>query len=275
MASNPTMPNTFVNGTPADAAQVNANFAVLTAWIAANAMQIDGTVAFSAIPSGPNSDPVSANQFARKSYVDAITPSGSIIMFGGSAAPSGWLLCQGQAVSRATYATLFGVLGTSFGVGDGSTTFNLPNFQGRIPVGLNAGDADFNVLGKTGGQKTVAAHLHTMGNHVHSISGHTHGMTHNHTISGTSHPYSQYDFVMQNTNNPGGSVATAAGPYTALNIPSTTIAGALNIGPSSVSDTGGPSTPNTGAPSSNNTDSAGAGANNMNPFQVVNFIIKT
>lgn len=70
MAANPTMPNTFTNGTASDAAQVNANFATLTAWIAANAAQIDGSVAFSGTPSGPAADPTTANQLARKQYVD-------------------------------------------------------------------------------------------------------------------------------------------------------------------------------------------------------------
>ncbi|MBX4215375.1 phage tail protein [Candidatus Parcubacteria bacterium] len=50
-------------------------------------------------------------------------------------APSGWLLCYGQAVSRTTYSKLFGILGTTFGVGDASTTFNLPDMRGRVPVG--------------------------------------------------------------------------------------------------------------------------------------------
>lgn len=63
-------------------------------------------------------------------YADA--PVGSISAFGGSAAPSGWLLCQGQAVSRTTYAELFSVIGTSFGAGDGSTTFNVPDLRGEF-----------------------------------------------------------------------------------------------------------------------------------------------
>lgn len=63
-------------------------------------------------------------------YADA--PIGSIQAYGGSSAPWGWLLCQGQAVSRATYAELFGVIGTSFGVGDGSTTFNVPDLRGEF-----------------------------------------------------------------------------------------------------------------------------------------------
>lgn len=65
-------------------------------------------------------------------------PSGSITMYGGSSAPSGWLLCDGSEVSRATYATLFGNIGTAFGSGNGSTTFNLPDMQGRVPIGVGS-----------------------------------------------------------------------------------------------------------------------------------------
>lgn len=63
-------------------------------------------------------------------YADA--PVGSISAFGGSTAPNGWLLCQGQAVSRTTYAELFSIIGTAFGSGDGSTTFNIPDLRGEF-----------------------------------------------------------------------------------------------------------------------------------------------
>lgn len=61
--------------------------------------------------------------------------TGTVLPFAGSAAPSDWLLCYGQAVSRTTYANLFAVIGTTFGVGDGSTTFNLPDLRGRSVAG--------------------------------------------------------------------------------------------------------------------------------------------
>lgn len=61
--------------------------------------------------------------------------TGTVLPFAGSVAPTGWLLCYGQAVSRTTYAPLFAVIGTTFGVGDGSTTFNLPDLRGRIMAG--------------------------------------------------------------------------------------------------------------------------------------------
>lgn len=59
-------------------------------------------------------------------------PLGTINAFGGATAPEGWLLCQGQALSRTTYKDLFDVIGTSFGSGDGSTTFNLPDLRGEF-----------------------------------------------------------------------------------------------------------------------------------------------
>ena len=81
------------------------------------------------------------------SGVDAITnsaagnliPTGMIQMYSGSAAPTGWFLCDGTAYSRTTYATLFAVISTTYGSGDGSTTFNVPDFRGRMPVGAGTG----------------------------------------------------------------------------------------------------------------------------------------
>ena len=70
----------------------------------------------------------------------ADTPIGTISPFGGSVIPSGYFLCNGQAVSRTTYADLFAVIGTSFGTGDGSTTFNLPDLRETVPVGIGEND---------------------------------------------------------------------------------------------------------------------------------------
>lgn len=64
-------------------------------------------------------------------------PSGALMPYAGSSAPNGWLLCDGSAVSRTTYAALFSAIGTSFGNGDGSTTFNVPDMRGRVPAGID------------------------------------------------------------------------------------------------------------------------------------------
>ena len=66
--------------------------------------------------------------------IDATVPTWWISLYWASSAPNGWLLADGSAVSRTTYADLFAVIGTTYGVGDGSTTFNLPNFQWRVPL---------------------------------------------------------------------------------------------------------------------------------------------
>lgn len=85
---------------------------------------------------------------------DTLTaPVGTVTDFAGSTAPTGWLLCYGQAVSRAGYSTLFSVIGTTYGTGDGSTTFNVPDLRGRTSVGKDdmGGVAANRLTGGTGG----------------------------------------------------------------------------------------------------------------------------
>lgn len=81
-------------------------------------------------------------------------PIGSVVKWFSTTIPTNWLECNGQAISRTEYAELFAVIGTKYGSGDGSTTFNLPNIKGKTTVGLDIDDTDFNELGKTGGEKT-------------------------------------------------------------------------------------------------------------------------
>jgi len=70
---------------------------------------------------------------------EVVTPVGSLVAFAGAAVPNGWLLCDGRAVSRTTYSALFAAIGTAWGVGDGSTTFNLPDMRGRFLRGVDNG----------------------------------------------------------------------------------------------------------------------------------------
>jgi len=90
-------------------------------------------------------------------------PTGSVIMFGSVTPPSGWVVCNGAAISRTTQAALFAVIGTSFGVGDGSTTFNVPNMTGRFPRHQSP-------PGGTGGADNHP-HTHSMAQHKHQLSG--------------------------------------------------------------------------------------------------------
>jgi microcystin-dependent protein len=80
-------------------------------------------------------------------------PTATIVPWSSASVPSGFLECDGSAVSRTTYATLFGIVGTTYGAGDGSTTFNTPDLQDNTPVGKSNNKA----LGSTGGANTVSA----------------------------------------------------------------------------------------------------------------------
>lgn len=82
-------------------------------------------------------------------------PPGTVDMFAGTVAPDGWLICDGSEVSRTTYSALFDAIGTAWGAGDGSNTFNIPDMRGCAPVGYKSTDTDFNAIGKKGGAKSV------------------------------------------------------------------------------------------------------------------------
>ena len=123
-----------------------------------------------------------------------VVPTGTVVDFAGSNAPAGWLLCNGQAVSRTTYADLFAVIGGYYGAGNGSTTFNVPDYRGRIGVGLDTmGGAD------AGRMVSQGAARHSLGwasgADVHALTGaengpHQHGGVtdvgggHQHAVSG-------------------------------------------------------------------------------------------
>lgn len=165
---------------------------------------------------------VSALGADRRTYLDTIgtPPPGSLMPFAGTSEPFGWLLADGRAVSRATYPRLFAAIGTTYGAPDGSS-FNLPNLGGRVPVGVDSTQTEFNAVGKTGGAKqhTLTAneiphHVHDM-SHIHpvqwmnfNINGNTHGVGSGDRVTtiGTG-PY-QYPIelppVYQNTGGAGG-----------------------------------------------------------------------
>lgn len=191
----------------------------------------------------------------------ASVPAGALVQYGGSSAPTGWLLCDGTAVSRATYAALFAVLAGTYGTGDGSTTFNLPDLRGRMAVGLGT-NAAVNALGTNDGvaiaNRRGAKHRHTAHNHGdHSHSGttgndspdHTHGVDLGQSGGGGAYP--------QVVTSAGFSTAFTSGGASARHTHAFTTGGMSAI----ASVDGG---------SGNANDPLDGGG-----FLVVNFIIKT
>jgi microcystin-dependent protein len=149
-------------------------------------LAVTGTSTFTGIPSGPTASAgTNTTQLATTAFVlTNSNPTGVINMWGTATAPTGWLLCAGAAVSRSTYAALFAVIGTTFGVGDGSTTFNLPNYTNRMPYGTT--------LAATGGSADaiVVSHTHTA---TVTDPGHAHGIPYgNNSGSANSIPQTPY-----------------------------------------------------------------------------------
>ena len=153
--------------------------------------------------------PTQAHQAVDKSYVDNFVaystglPIGFIIPYAGSVIPGGFLLCNGQAVSRTTYAQLFTAIGTTYGVGDGATTFNLPNLVDRFIRGKSSTRA----LGSIQ-QSSLASHNHSISDpgHTHAItpSAHTHADSgHYHAVSDPGHTHG-YNVASVTVNTLGG-----------------------------------------------------------------------
>ena len=110
------------------------------------------------------------NQTGGGSATGDTLPVGSIMPYPKATAPENWLICDGSAISRTDYSELFNAIGTTFGEGDGSTTFNLPNIKGRTIVGLDTDDTDFNTIGKTLGEKTHTLTVAEMPEHNHQAT---------------------------------------------------------------------------------------------------------
>lgn len=122
-------------------------------------------------------------------------PAGTMIDYAGGTPPAGWLECAGQAVSRTTYAALFLAIGTTHGVGDGSTTFNIPDARGRVVFGKDnmngsaanrlttgTGGVDGATLGAVGGSQAVTLTEAQLAAHDHIEHGGTSGAGTNNTV---------------------------------------------------------------------------------------------
>jgi microcystin-dependent protein len=151
-------------------------------------------------------------------------PAGILAPFAGSTAPDGWLLCDGSAVSRTTYSSLFAVVAATYGAGDGSTTFGLPDLRGRMALGLDnmggtsAGrvtNVQADAMGGADGEETHILTEDEMANHAHSYNMAVGGGS----PDGADATYDgAFDLSAQNTSEIGGDQAhNNMPPYMALN----------------------------------------------------------
>jgi len=144
-------------------AEINAEFVAIESAVSTKAdtasPTFTGTPAAPTATSGTDTTQLATTAFVQDAVGALVTiPSGMLAPFAGTSAPSGWFLCYGQAVSRTTYAALFTAIGTVYGIGDGSTTFNLPDLRGRTIAGQDdmGGSAASRLTGDNGASTATA-----------------------------------------------------------------------------------------------------------------------
>jgi microcystin-dependent protein len=240
----------------------------------------------------------------------SMIPIGTILPFGGDTAPSGFFMCDGSPFVRADFASLFAVIGVFYGAGNGTTTANLPNLRGKVPVGLDSSQVEFDTLGESGGAKTHTlltaeipshnhvqdSHNHLQNSHNHTANPHTHVQTaHNHTQNSHSHahiahshnrnPSGLSETVFDGTAGSGafgGAGGTRSLPtYSGTQAATTTenVATAVNVATTptnqDATNVNIATTPLNQAAVATNQAAGGGGAHaNLQPYLVLNYIIK-
>jgi microcystin-dependent protein len=268
--------------TPAVAAEVQQNFAQLLSWIKTNYRQTDDTPNLTVVPVMPGL-PTVPSHAANKAYVDAIIPTGTIFAWAGTALPTvgTYLWCDGGSHSTTgAYAGLFDVIGYSYGGAGGS--FNVPNLQGRFPLGRGG---SYPTLNAPAGSANAIVVDHGHGHTIAVVAG---GGTHEHTsvslsVSGTAadagahtHNFGAgFGFLYNDPGLPGGWTISGTGTIN--------LTGGYQHAPNHSHAVSGTATGTIGSTSSghNHTISGGITANgssgtgaNMPPYVVVNYIIR-
>jgi microcystin-dependent protein len=195
-----------------------------------------------------------------QTQINTNTPVGVVNMWVTNVAPTGWLLCQGQAVSRVTYGSLFTVLSTTYGAGDGSTTFNLPDLRGRVPMGAGTGRnvADnANLTARTLGAKVSDDESVTLT--AAQIPDHTHTTP----ATNTGGQSNGHDHLVR--------YGTGSGSNTRLNASSQF---SSSVAIPSIDDNNQDHTHLLPAMTTNSSSAGNGSHNNTQPSTVINFIIK-
>ena len=194
----------------------------------------------------------------------AVNPTGAVLPYAGSTAPTGYLLCDGSTFNGDQYPELRDVVGDTYGTHSG-TTYYLPNLKGRIPVGRDSTQTEFDAMGETGGAKThtltqaeMPIHTHTQNAHQHLVWLDTDDQgSHRHTYD-----YENTGAAFRGTSAPTANTATVANTATG----NTSYAGTHHhtILGYTVNET-----------ATNQNAGSGGAHNNLQPYVVLNYIIKT
>ena len=242
-----TVGNFTVNGTLGVTGALTGTTGVFSGAISSVSPAFTGTPTAPTASAGTNTTQIATTAFVLANGV----PTGGLIMWSTASAPSGFLLCDGSAVSRSTYAALFAIVSTTFGSGDGSTTFNVPNYTNRFPYGTT--------LGSTGGSANA-----TLVSHTHTATS---------TASGGSHEHLLYASTSSGAENFGNSSLYAAGrgdfgsSFFNQNVaPTSTVADTIRSASANATPT---------VATTNSTEGSSATNANLPPYLGINFIIKT
>jgi microcystin-dependent protein len=142
----------------------------------------NGAQTLSRLASGASNTVLVSDGSGGLSWTAGINPTATILDYAGATAPGGYLLCDGSAVSRTTYSALYAIISTTYGTGNGSTTFNVPDFRGRTAIGAGTGTAS----GATAWARGVPPTTGAGGEQTHLLTGPESGIqSHTHTVNST------------------------------------------------------------------------------------------
>jgi len=201
-----------------------------------------------------------------------IIPIGIIEMFAGSVAPNDWLICDGSNVSRNTYANLFKVIGTTYGVGNSNSTFTLPDMRGRVPICAGTGTSlTPRTLGSNVGAETAALAVANLPSHTHTATVGIQSVNHTHTGTSGDQNVTHQHYFNHYIGTSGGYGLFDSGTASSSGQPNT---GGIQQNHTHATTTGGISANHTHSVTNNSTGS-GTAFGIMPPSIVLNFIIKT
>jgi len=199
-------------------------------------------------------------------------PIGSIVAFARPTLPFGWLVCNGLAVPRTEFSELFAIIGTTYGPGDGSTTFNLPNLYGRVALGSSSGYA----LSSSGGSEKVSLDQSSIPSHYHTVPAHGHQNNITATTPELSHSITQATFTYTAL---GGSSKKGVNLSTIKSYSSVSSAAMTRVTNVSVSNHAAADCTKTGGiidcpPMESSQTGYGSGHNNMQPYLSLTYGIR-